>query len=263
MVTTEQINRYLHNIPASTKQVTTALAALETGDVRAAAESLKTELPVIAYFRHVVASPVYGFRETPSDIGQILALLGPRQSASLLAAYQASLLAPKRWMVFDLSTPKFLDFNAWLGKGWETILAARAPQKLGSLMPAAALMTCAVAVADALLGEYGDDVARLRQAVAFDMNRALTKLTGISLFDLAARIARSWGFSDELAELVAAAGDADVGRGGELAAWLHLLLFYASSRPLFVDSGLNGFVTLNTEGTAPYIDDFMALMGIE
>ena len=49
----------------------------------------------------------------------------------------------------------------------------------------------------------------------------------------------------------------------KLAKWMHLLLFYELSQPLFVEAGLNDFIDFQIEYVSDIYDDFAQLMEIE
>ena len=251
MVSRAEIELLLSNIPPLTHDVARAFLALQKGETAQAATLLISQADIVAYFRKVVKSPLYGFRQTPTDLGQILSLLGSRQAYAMLTTYMSTKIAPKAWKIFDLTTAQFLDFNTMLNKKWEAIVLHVVPHESDHVMSAASLMGLSVAVAEGLLAAREEDINLLRRHGSFSINNALLKLTEMTLFDIAADIAKIWEFDDDVIALVKASGDGCMDQGGALAPWLHLLLFDTSLQAQFCNTQINSLMHLNMDAIAP------------
>ena len=102
-----------------------------------------------------------------------------------------SLLAPKEWGLFKLSSQEFYDLQASLSRKWVKILT-----HLNLLNhdteSAITLLPASIIVCDALFGEYKSEVAQLRSVKALDYNTILYRLTKMSLFDICTEIGDKW-----------------------------------------------------------------------
>jgi hypothetical protein len=88
----------------------------------------------------------------------------------------------------------------------------------------------------------------------------------MDLFDICEQIALKWEMPKEIGEIIQASSglkpscDEDINL---LAKWMHLLLFYELSQPLFIEAGLNDFVDFQVDFIGDIYDDFATLMEIE
>jgi hypothetical protein len=88
----------------------------------------------------------------------------------------------------------------------------------------------------------------------------------MGLFDICEQIAVKWEMPKEIGEIIQASSGLKPSSNEEinlLAKWMHLLLFYELSQPLFVEAGLNDFLDFQVDFIGDIYDDFATLMEIE
>jgi hypothetical protein len=85
------------------------------------------------------------------------------------------------------------------------------------------------------------------------------------LFDICELIAKKWDMDESIGSIVQAASglkpleDENLNRLGK---WMHLLLFYTLSKPVYIEAGLNDFIDFQIDYVQDIYDDFAVLMEI-
>jgi len=264
MITKAKINRYINKIPPAPQALKETLTLLNSGELIKASKVAKSDLALSLYLKELVNKPIYGFKNEVSDVSQIFGILGVSASQQTVYNYMTTLLSPAKWKLFKLNSKKFHDLQAKLSKRWEQIL-----KHLGiedkNIYSAISLLPASIIISEALFCEKIDDVNLLRNTKALDYNTILTRLSGVGLFDICEQISVKWEMPPEIAKIIQASSglhaseDEDINRLGK---WMHLLLFYELSQPIFVEAGLNDFIDFQIDYVEDIYEDFATLMDI-
>jgi HD-like signal output (HDOD) protein len=262
VVTKEQILLYIQNIPPAPTVVKQTLDYVRTGDLTKAAKCAEEDHALKLYLKNLVNRPIYGFRNEISDLAQIFTILGISTAQQILYNYLLTLLAPKEWSLFHLSSQAFYDLQASLSRKWAKILT-----HLGLLNhdteSAITLLPASIIVCDALFGEYKSEVAQLRSVKALDYNTILYRLTKMTLFDICNEIGEKWELSPSISRIVHASSGLDQNLAPQekvLAQWMHLLLFYELSQNIYVEAGLNEFIDFQIEFVQDIYETFIGVV---
>jgi HD-like signal output (HDOD) protein len=262
VVTQERILLYIQNIPPAPTVVKQTLDYVRIGDLTKAAKCAEEDPALRLYLRTLVNRPIYGFRNEISDLPQIFSILGISTAQQILYNYLLTLLAPKEWALFKLSSQEFYDLQASLSRKWAKILT-----HLNLLSPdtesAITLLPASIIVCDALFGECKNEVEQLRSVKALDYNTILFRLSKRSLFDMCTEIAQKWELSAAIARIVHASSGLDHNidpKDRVLAQWMHLLLFYELSQSTYVAAGLNEFIEFQIEFVQDIYESFMQVV---
>lgn len=265
MITKEKIDSYIEKIPPTPKALKETLSLLNIGELIKAAKVAETDLALKAYLKNLVNKPIYGFANEVSDISQIFGILGVSLSQQTVYNYMISLLSPDKWLLFKLNAKSFNELQAQLSKKWDIILKhLNIDDK--DINAAISLLPSSIIVSEALFCEKIDDVNLLRSTKALDYNTILTRLCGVGLFDICETIAKKWEMNEIIPQIIQSASGIKPSEDehiNTLGKWMHLLLFYELSQPLFVEAGLNDFVDFQIDYVSDIYEEFASLMEIE
>ena len=264
MITKNEIASFIKKIPPAPEALKKTLTLLNLGELTKAAKVAQTDLALSAYLKDLVNKPIYGFRNEVTDTSQIFAILGVSASQQAVYNYMISLLSPNKWLLFKLNKNTFHELQASLSKKWEKILKHldihdKDIESSISLLPAS------IIVSEALFCQKLEEVTLLRTTKALDYNTILTRLSGIGLFDICERVARKWEMPSKIADIIQAASGIKPSQDEEidlLGKWMHLLLFYELSQPLFLEADLNDFIDFQVDYVSSIYSDFSQLMEI-
>lgn len=266
MVTTAQLESYIHAIPPLPESMQKTLAAVKKGELAIAAKHAATDPALRSYLQDVVNKPFFGFSDRLTDVGQIFGALGVLRAQQVLHGYLLHLLAPDAWEVFALEGSAFANLQAEFMVQWEKILVFKRISAADYAV-AAALLPATIVVCEQMFRQHVADVALIRTVREIDYNMILERLAKKSFYDIASIIGRKWGLDERTIQLVESASgvvapeiDPEI---VELARLLHLLFFYELSRPHNIRAGLNGFCALNAEFVTPVLPDFQQVVGLE
>jgi len=265
MITKDKIDDFIEKIPPSPEVLRETLALLNIGELTKAAKVAEGDLALKSYLKNIVNKPIYGFKNEVSDISQIFGILGVSLSQQTLYNYMITLLSPKKWLLFKLNSKLFYEFQAQLSKKWEIILKhLKIDDK--NIYGAISLLPSSIIITEALFCEKIADVNLLRTTKDLDYNTILNRLCGVGLFDICEQIADKWEMDKIVGQIVQAASGVkpspmeDVNKLGK---WMHLLLFYELSQPMFVEAGLNNFIDFQIDYIGDIYDEFASVMDIE
>ncbi|WP_373069390.1 HDOD domain-containing protein [Sulfurimonas sp.] len=265
MVTKEDIDLFIEKIPPTPKILQETMRIVNNGELSKAAKVAESDLALKSYLTDLVNKPLYGFRNKVSDIGQIFGILGLPASQQTLYNYMLTLLSPKEWELFDLNEKKFNELQVNLSIKWKKIL-----EHLGindkEIESAITLLPASIIVSEALFGKAKKDVDMLRSVHHLDYNTILKRLCGISLFDICVQIAEKWDMHEDISDIVYSASGISPSTDKEidtLAKWMHLLLFYELSQPMFVQASLNDFIDFQVDYVGDIYEEFLNVMEIE
>ena len=264
MITNEQIDNFIDKIPPAPKALQTTIMFLNNGELAKAAQIAETDLALKAYLKNIVNKPIYGFRNEVSEISQIFGILGVSSSQQTVYNYMMTLLSPKKWVLFKLKESTFHELQAKLSRRWKQILIHLNIDDI-EIESAITLMPASVIVAEALFNHKKDDVDLLRSVNDIDLNTILARLCGLDLFDICEKISQKWDMPIKTAQIVQASSGfkkIDDEELNKLGKWMHLLLFYELSQPMFIEAGLNDFIEFKPDYIADIYDDFSTLMEI-
>lgn len=265
MITKDKIDSFIEKIPPKPKILKETLSLLNIGELTKAAKVAESDLALKAYLKNIVNKPVYGFKNEVSDISQIFGILGVSLSQQTVYNYIITLLSPAEWRLFKLNSKTFYELQANLSKKWELILKHLEIDDK-DIYSAISLLPSSVIVAEALFCEKIDDVALLRTTKSLDFNTILTRLCGIGLFDICEQIANKWEMGELVPKILQASSGLKPSEDEKinlLGKWMHLLLFYELSQPVFIKAGLNDFVDFQIDYVEDIYEDFSSVMGIE
>ncbi len=262
MITSEEVSRYIQNIPPAPGVVRQALEFARAGDLTKAAKAASEDPALRQYLKILVNRPLYGFKNEVSDVSQIFSILGLSLTQQTLYNYLLSLITPKKWELFALTNHQFYDLQASLGKRWETILKHLNVNDK-EVQSTIALIPATIIVCEALFASRKEEVTQLRSVKALDFNTILKRLSGRDLFDLAGDIALMWEMPQSSISLIHSASGLKTDTTQEekvLAQWMHLLLFYELSQSVYVAAGLNEFIDFQIDFVQDIYESFMKVM---
>jgi len=264
LITNEQINSFIEKIPPAPKALQTTLMFLNSGELTKAAQIAETDLALKSYLKNIVNKPIYGFRNEVSEISQIFGILGVSSSQQTVYNYMMTLLSPKKWELFNLNESVFHELQAKLSRRWKMILEHLDINDI-VIESAISLLPASIIVSEALFGDKKADVDILRSVNNLDLNTIINRLCGMDLFDICEKISKKWEMPDKIAQIVQASSgfkpseDEDVNTLGK---WMHLLLFYELSQPMFIDAELNDFIDFNVDYVGDIYEEFTTLLEI-
>ena len=264
MITKEKINEFIEKIPPAPKALQVTIALLNSGELVKAAQIADTDLALKAYLKNIVNKPIYGFRNEVSEVSQIFGILGVSSSQQTVYNYMMSLLSPDKWVLFKLNEKTFHELQAKLSRRWKQILDHLEIND-SEIESAIALLPASIIVSEALFNDKKEDVDLLRSVNDLDLNTIIKRLCGEDLFDISEQIAKKWDMSEKIAQIVQASSGLKPSQDEEtdkLGKWMHLLLFYELSQPMFIEAELNDFIEFQIDYVSDIYDEFATLMEI-
>ncbi|WP_457743222.1 HDOD domain-containing protein [Sulfurimonas sp.] len=264
MITKENVDIYIKKIPPAPDALKQTILFLNQGELTKASKSAMQDLALSSYLKDLVNRPIFGFKNAITDISQIFGILGVEKSQQAVYSYMISLLSPSQWKLFQLTKTSFEELQVELSLNWQKILKHLKIEDK-SLSNAITLLPSSIIVAEALFCEKLEDVALLRSVNEIDLNTILSRLSGMDLFDICERIAQKWEMDDSVSELLQAASGVKPSTNptiNNLGKWMHLLLFYTLSKPIYIDAGLNDFIDFQIDYVEDIYNDFSQLMEI-
>lgn len=242
LISKNDIIKYLKDVPPVPKNVKKALEYLKNGDLKNAAIEAQNDLILKKRIEDVVNSAYYALPNKVNDMVQLFAMLGMERSKSLIYSYLVSLLEPKEWQIFNIN---FFDFQAMFMSEFEKYMTIEFDTKtykkyadVGAIIPAS------VCICDSLLGAKKEDVELLTSNAPLEYGTIIKRMTGISLFGIAAKIAEIWGLDKEKTKILKNA-KCNNGCNDKISALIHLVFFMIVSKKQFLD--LNSLIEFNPE----------------
>ena len=264
MVTQDDIQKFIEQIPPAPSVLKETLMHVNNGDLTKAAKTAETDAALKSYLKTLVNRPIYGFKNEVSDLSQIFGILGVSTAQQSLYNYMLSLLSPSSWSLFKLNAALFADLQAQLSRQWHAILKHEGIDDK-EIESAITLLPASIIVCEALFKSRKDEVELLRTTKAIDYNTILQRLCKKDLFDICEQIALTWEMPQSVIDVVQAASgvkpsqDTTVDRLGK---WMHLLLFYELSQGSFIEAGLNDFIDFQIEYVEEIYEAFSTLMEV-
>jgi len=264
VITVEMIDSFIEKIPPTPHALNKTLHYLNAEELTKAAAVAKEDLALSAYLRELVNKPIFGFKSEVQNTSQIFGILGVARSQQAVYNYMLTLLSPSKWELFKLNKSTFYSLQAELTVNWQKILKHleiidKEIESSISLLPAS------VIVSEALFKQKKEDVALLRSASEIDLNTILKRLCNADLFDISEKIANKWEMDERIPAIVQAASGIKPSQDPQinmLGKWMHLLLFYTLSSPVFIEAELNDFIEFQPQYIEEIYNDFNKLMEI-
>lgn len=264
MIKKTDIDTFIEKIPPSPTILKQTIILLNDGELVKAAKVASEDAALSSYLKNLVNKPLYGFKNELSDLSQIFGILGVSGSQQSVYNYMLTLLSPKDWELFKLNESSFHELQAVLSVKWQKILKhLNIIDK--NIESAIALLPASIIVSEALFKSVKNDVEMLRSVHALDYNTILQRLCGTNLFNICDQIAQKWEMPPVISQIVTCSSGVNPSSDPEvdkLGKWMHLLLFYELSQPLFINAELNDFIDFNIEYIDDIYEDFSKLMEI-
>jgi hypothetical protein len=175
------------------------------------------------------------------------------------------LLSPKKWQLFKLNQNSFRTLQDELGVKWQKILNHLHVEDK-NIQSAIALLPSSVIVTEALFCEHIDDVNLLRSTKNLDFNTILQRLCSKDLFDVGEQIAKKWEMPNVIPQIIQASSGVKPNQNKDinmLGKWMHLLLFFELSQPIFIEANLNDFIEFQIEYVSDIYEEFAKIMEIQ
>lgn len=264
MITKNDISDFIDKIPPSPAILKKTMSFLNNGDLTKAARVAVDDPALSSYLKNLVNKPLYGFKNEVSDISQIFGILGLSASQQSVYNYMLTLLSPKKWELFRLNESSFNELQAVLSVKWQMILKHLKIEDK-DIESSISLLPASIIVSEALFKTKKADVEMLRSVHALDYDTILNRLCDTGLFDICDQIAQKWEMPSIVSEIVYAASGKNPSAKEDinnLGKWMHLLLFYELSQPIFIQAELNDFIEFNVEYVEDVYEEFSKLMDI-
>ncbi len=266
MVAIGDIKELLRGIPPLPDTLKDVLAAINRDDLVQAAQITQKDPMLTSYLQKIVNKPYFGFTQEVKNISQVYGALGVLKAKQLLNAYMVTIIMPRSWIVFDLSSERFQELQLLCMEEWERILQTlkiedREIAMLSTILPAT------VIVCEKLFSEHEYELAILKEHRFITTDEILFNLTGRGFFDIAGDIARFWGLSSETINIFESVTKDDTrkivgAKELELAKYLHLLFFHISSLPQFVESKMSDVIAIDIDFIEDIKGEFYKIFGI-
>lgn len=264
MITNNTINDFIDKIPPAPKVLQVTISLLNSGELVKAAQIAETDLALKAYLKNIVNKPIYGFKNEVSEISQIFGILGVSSSQQTVYNYMMTLLSPKKWELFHLKESTFHELQAKLSRRWKQILEHLEISDI-DIESSIALLPSSIIVAEALFNKKKAEVDLLRSVNDLDLNTILARLCKVDLFDICEKIALKWEMPSKISQILQASSGFKPSEDetlNTLGKWMHLLLFYELSQPMFIEAELNDFIDFKIDYVSDIYDDFANFMEI-
>jgi hypothetical protein len=240
LISKEEIKEYLNSIPPIPQSVNNCLKYLKQGELKKAALEAQKDIVLKKQIELVVNSAMFSLPNKVEDTVQLFTMIGLEMAKNLVYSYLVTLLKPKKWQIFNIN---FHDFQAAFMKMYEDFMIYEFGEKTyKKFSEIGAIVPISVCVCDSLFGKRKDDVDLILSSAPLDYATLLKRMTGLSLFGLAAKIAEIWDLEEEKTKILALAECQKCKE--KVAALTHVLFFYLTSKKHFMD--LNSLIEFNT-----------------
>ncbi len=257
----QKIEKFIREIPPLPKSVKECIENLESDDLVKAAVSASKDPAFSHYLLGLVNKPIFGFQKEIKDIHQVFGILGAKKAHQIVSAYYTTLILPKKWRVFSLNNSDFQTLQSSLIYNWNKILEY---EKYGDLhiTSAVSLIPASFVVCEKIFEESIDEVRLLKEQKNISYDEILYKLSGLKIFDIFMMICKEWELSEKSLELISYLNKKieDNSIFSKLAKYLHLLIFYEISKPLYIEAGLNDFIEFDVEFVQEIYQNFMDIV---
>jgi len=260
----QKINRFIDNIPAIPKNVRECASFLEQGDLNKASIKASSDIAFVRYLINMINKPIFGFRNEVKDVSQIFGILGVKRASQVVNAYYATLIFPKKWKVFKMNNNDFQLLQSMLIYNWNKILDFTKYNHI-HIASVVSLLPASLIVCEALFEDNIDDISLLKEYQNISYDEILYKMSGLRLFDIFIQICEKWELNDESVKLVEYLSQKkdDNSILSKLARYLHLLIFFELSKPVFIQAGVNDFIEFDIEFVQDIYDNFLKIVEVK
>ncbi len=241
LISKNDILNYLSKVLPVPENIQKALEYLNSGDIRNAAAKAEKDFILKKQIERVVNSAYYSLNKKIDDMVQLFTLLGIEKSRSLIYSYLVSLLEPKEWKIFKIN---FFDFQSAFMDTFEKAMTLEFDEQIfkkyaeiGAIIPAA------VCVCEYLLGDKKDQVDIVMSSAPLEYSTLIKRMSGFSLFEIAAKIAFFWGVDEEKTEILKKSECKECSE--KMPALIHFIFFALVSKKEFLD--INSLIEFNPE----------------
>jgi len=239
LISKEEIQKYLKQVPPLPESAANTLLYLKAGDLKKAAQEAENDIVLKKQIEHVVNSAYFSLPNKVENTVQLFTMIGLEMAKSLVYSYIVSLLEPKEWKIFNIN---FKDFQAEFLSNYEKYMIEEFGRETYKKYPEiGAIIPVAVCVCDMLLGDKKDQIDLITSSAPLEIGTILKRMTGVSLFQIAAQIAKIWELEDEKCKIIAKSECINCNH--PVSAMTHFLFFYLASKPAFYD--LNSLIEFN------------------
>jgi HD-like signal output (HDOD) protein len=239
LISQDDIKKYLSQVPPMPESAMAALKALKEGNLKKAAIEAENDFILKKQIEQVVNSAYFALPNKVEDTIQLFTMIGLEMAKSLIYSYIVSLLEPKEWKIFNIN---FKDFQAEFMSNYEKYMILEFGKETYKKYPEiGAIIPVAVCVTDMLLGEKKEKLDIILQSSPIEIGTLLKRMTGMTLFSIAAKIAKIWELEEEKCEIIKKS-ECEV-CDNKISALVHFLFFYKVSKPAFMD--LNSLIEFN------------------
>ena len=256
-----KIENYIENIPALPKNVKECALYLQEGDLHNAAKSALRDPAFSYYLVTLVNKPIFGFRNEIKDISQIFGILGVEKATQVVNAYYVKLILPKSWKLFSITDSDFQALQTALMYHWNKILEYEHQNKI-SLVSVISLLPASIIVCEEIFEDNMEDVKLLKLQKDLSYDEILFKISGYKLFDIFIIVCQKWELGEESIKFIEYISKKieDETLFSQLARYIHLLMFYELSKPIYIEAGLNDFIEFDVEFVQSVYEKFMKIV---
>ncbi|MBE0490693.1 MAG: HDOD domain-containing protein [Sulfurospirillum sp.] len=262
MLSKSTINNYIDSVPPVPKILKDCIQAINEADMIKAANIADEDKALVHYLQQIVNKPIFGFANEIKQTRQIFGILGLARVKQIIYSYFVLLLLPKKWEVFSFDTHKFQDLQARLILHWSKIL-----EKIGNqdknLLGAITIIPATLIVCEMLFRNVKDTISILKVKKNMSYEAILIKMSGRTLFELAAIIAKKWEFPETTIEFIADIADVkkgDFGANARALQFVRLLLIYEFSTPVMIQSSLSDLFELPSDFDEHLLEEFHTII---
>jgi len=243
LVSQEEIKKYLSKVPPLPESAAKVLKFLKEGDLKNAALEAENDLVLKKQIERVVNSAYFSLPNKVEDTVQLFTMIGLEMAKNLVYSYIVSLLEPEEWKIFHIN---FRDFQAQFLSIYEEYMLLEFGKETYKKYPeVGAIIPVAVCVCDMLLGDKKDKLQLITESSPIEIGTLLKRMTGVTLFGIAAEIAKIWELEDGKCELIQKSECEKCDNVNAISALTHFLFFYLVSKPQFID--LNSLIEFNPQ----------------
>jgi len=248
LISKNDIIKKITSIPPLPQAVKDTIDYLKAGDLQKAADAANSDIVLKKKIETIVNSAYFGFSKKLTDTRVMFSAMGLEMAKSVVLSYMVGLLAPKEWKIFKKLS--FSDFqSAFLANAKEAIITETNEETYKKYADSVALIPATICLVDELLGEKKTQLDLLLETSQLDYGKILERFTGMSLFELAALVARKWELDNDNIQLIRLIEckncDIEDETLKKVVASLHLEFFYLVSKPHFFE--LNSFIEFNAD----------------
>jgi hypothetical protein len=241
LISTEDIKKYLKQVPPLPEPAVKTLEYLKQGELKKAALEADKDLVLKKQIQSVVNSAYFALPNKVEDTVQLFSMIGLEMAKSLVYSYIVSLLEPKEWKIFKID---FKSFQAEFLRLYEDCFILEFGKEEYKKYPEiGAIIPATVCVCDMLLGEKKDKLELITSSAPLEIGTILKRMTGVTLFQIAAEIAKIWELESEKAEIIK--NSECIKCNNKISALTHFIFFYLASKPAYYD--LNSLIEFNPE----------------